>query len=180
MLISKFGTISTETISEFEDVCGVKLPTQYRSFLEKYKGGETPNTNFNISGISSDLKGLYGIGKVKFSLNAVCVEDVQGTLYLPIGMDSFGNDILIGLNDGTIVFKEHENGRCKKIATSLEDFFAGCESKPINKSAIKSVEEREKDLIAQGSGAIISDALRDMWRVEINKYGSLSQEEVVL
>ena len=95
-------------------------------------------------------------------------------------MDSFGNDILISLSDGSIAFKEHENGQCRKIATSLKEFFNGCTSQPINKSAIKSVNERERDLIARGRGEVITDALRDMWRVEINRYGAISQEEVIL
>lgn len=131
-------------------------------------------------GVSSDLRGMCGIGKVKFSLDAVCAEEIHGTSYLAIGVDSFGNDILINLSDGAIAFKDHENGQCRKIADSLKAFLAGCVSRPINKSAIKSVEERERDLIARGRGAIITDALRDMWRVEINKYSALSQEKVVL
>ena len=180
MLISKFGTISKNVISEYEDIHEIKLPEQYRLFLEKYNGGETPNTSFNINGVSSDLRGMCGIGKVKFSLDAVCAEEIHGTSYLAIGVDSFGNDILINLSDGAIAFKDHENGQCRKIADSLKAFLAGCVSRPINKSAIKSVEERERDLIAQGRGAIITDALRDMWRVEINKYSALSQEKVVL
>lgn len=180
MLISKFGTISRDAISEYEDIHGIKLPEQYRYFIEKYNGGETPNTNFNFKGVSSDLKGMYGIGKVKFSLESVKVEEIQGKSYLPIGIDSFGNDILIGLRDGAIFFKNHENGQCRGIASSLKEFFDGCMSQAIKKSAIKSVEERERDLISRGRGEIITDALRDMWRVEINKYGSLSQEEVIL
>ena len=68
MLISKFGTISKDAISEYEDVHGIKLPEQYRYFIEKYNGGETPNTSFNLNGVSSDLKGKYGIGKIKFSI----------------------------------------------------------------------------------------------------------------
>lgn len=180
MLISKFGTISKDSIAEYEDVKGIKLPEQYRHFIEIYNGGETPNTSFILNGVSSDLKGLYGIGKVKFSLDNVHAEEMQGRYYLPIGMDSFGNDILIELSDGTIAFRDHEKGRCSKIAASLKEFFDGCKSKVINKSAIKTVEERERELIERGRGGIITEALRDMWRVEINKYGTLSQEEVVL
>lgn len=180
MLISKFGTIGEEKILEYEDVREIKFPEQYRRFIGKYNGGETPNTTFNINGVSSDLKGLYGIGNVKFSLDAICVEKIYGLAYLPIGIDSFGNNILIRLSDGVIFFKDHENGKYREIATSLKEFFNGCKSQTINKSAIKSVEERERDLIARGRGAVITDALRDMWRVEINKYGSLVQEEVIL
>ena len=76
--------------------------------------------------------------------------------------------------------KDHETGSLKKIAIDFNSFIKKCESKRINKGAIKSVEEREKELIARGRGNIITDALRDMWRVEINKYGALSQEEVIL
>lgn len=180
MLISKFGTISKDIISEFEDVIGVSFPEQYRIFIEKYNGGETPNTCFNINGISSDLKGFYGLGKVKYTLDSIRAEEIKGICYLPIAIDSFGNDILIDLNEGEIFFRNHENGNIKKIESNLKGFINKCESKAINKASIKSVEEREKDLIARGRGSIITDALRDMWRVEINKYGAISQEEVVL
>ena len=169
MLISKFGTISKDTITEYEDIHGIKLPEQYRLFIEKYNGGETPKTSFNLNGVSSDLKGMYGIGKHKFSLEMVNIEESHGTSYLPIGIDSFGNEILIDLRDGTITFKNHENEKCRKIANSLKEFFNGCMSQAINRSAIKSVEERERDLIARGRGEIITDALRVMWRAEINK-----------
>lgn len=180
MLISKFGTISKETITEFEDANDIKLPEQYRRFIELYNGGETPHTSFSLNGVSSDLKGLYGIGKVKYSFDLVQKEEVKGVCYLPIGMDSFGNDIMIDLCEGAIFFKDHENGGIKKIAPDLKEFVHGCESRVINKSAVKSVEEREKELIARGRGGIITNALRDMWRAEINKYGAISQEEVIL
>ena len=99
MLISKFGTISKNVISEYEDIHEIKLPEQYRLFLEKNNGGETPNSSININGVSSDLRGMCGIGKVKFSLDAVCAEEIHGTSYLAIGVDSFGNDILINLSE---------------------------------------------------------------------------------
>ncbi len=180
MLISKFGTISKNVISEFEDVIGVTFPEQYRLFIEKYNGGETPHTYFNINGVSTDLKGFYGIGKVKYTLDLIRIEEIKGICYLPIAIDSFGNEILIDLNEGGIFFRDHENGSIKKLESDLKGFISKCESKAINKSAIKSVEERERDLILRGRGKVITDALRDMWRVEINKYSSISQEEVVL
>ena len=180
MLISKFGTISKELISEYEDTNGIKFPKQYEYFIEMYNGGETPNTNFCLNGISSDLKGLYGIGNVKYPLETVNIEKVKGVCYLPIGMDSFGNDIMIDLYDGTIFFKNHENMQYTKIACSLKEFVDKCCSKEINKSTIKSVKERENDLRAHGRGEIITDSLRNMWRAEINKYSSISQEEIIL
>lgn len=180
MLISKFGTIKEEIISEYEDTHGISLPVSYRRFIEKYNGGETPHTSFNINGVSSDIKGFYGIGEHKYSLSSVDIINDGGVCYLPIALDSFGNEIVIELIAGSIFFKDHENGLLRKIAIDFNSFIKKCESKQINKGAIKSVEERERELIARGRGDIITDALRDMWRVEINKYGALSQEEVIL
>lgn len=178
MLISKFKPISKDLIVQFEDVRGIKFPEQYKRFIEIYNGGETPCTSFKLNGISSDLKALYGIGTVKYSLNSVQIEDVNGVCYLPIGMDSFGNDIMIDLSSGAIFFKNHENGQMEKIASELREFISGCKSKMIKKSSIKSMEEREKDLIDRGRSHIITDALKSMWRNEIEKYSSISQEEV--
>lgn len=45
---------------------------------------------------------------------------------------------------------------------------------------MKSVEEREKDLIAKGHGSVIAEALQDMRRAEIEKCSNLSLEEVIL
>lgn len=178
MLISKFGSISNEAISEFEDTIGVALPEQYRRFIKKYNGGETPNTSFSINGVCSDLKGFYGIGKVKYSVDSIQVEEINGICYLPIALDSFGNNILIDMNKGEVFFKDHENGSIKKIESDLKNFINKCESEVINKASIKSVEEREKELIARGRARVITEALRDMWRVEIIKYSSISQEKV--
>ena len=180
MLISKFGTISKDAISEFEDIIGITLPKQYRLFIEKYNGGETPNTSFDINGVCSDIKGFYGLGKVKYPLDSIQVKEIQGKCYLPIAIDSFGNNVLIDLNEGKIYFSDHEGDVIKKIANDLKEFFNKCESKVINKSSIKSVEERERDLVARGRGSIITDELRDMWRVEIRKYVEIYQEEVVI
>lgn len=180
MLISKFGNTSNKFVSEFENIMGFTFPKQYRTFIEKYNGGETPLTHFNINGISSDLKGFYGVGNVKYSLDSIQIEEINKICYLPIAMDSFGNSILIEINKGEIFFKDHENGNVTKIGSSLVDFINKCESKVVNKNSIKSVEEREQDLISCGRGDIITDSLRNMWRAEIKKNNELVQEEIVL
>ncbi len=180
MLISKFGSIEADTISEYEDKISVVLPKKYKTFIEKYNGGETPNTSFMIGGIRSDIKGFYGIGNVKFSFDTIRTIEIEGRCYLPIAFDSFGNDILLETKEGTIHFRNHENGSLELLGSDFEEFIEKCESKPIDKSAVKSVEEREKELIARGRGEVITDALRDMWRVEINKFSAMSQVEVTI
>ena len=71
----------------------------------------------------------------------------------------------------------------KKVNSAPTDFINfcyNCNSTAISNGATKSVEEREKDLIARGRGSIITEALRDMWRDEIKKYESIRQEEVTI
>ena len=180
MLISKFDHASDEFIAEYEDTIENRLPSSYKTFLKKYNGGETPNTSFSTKDIGSDIKAFYGVGNVKYSLNLIKIISANGANFLPVAFDSFGNDVLIGLSDGIICFRNHETNTVAKIADDLKEFLDACTSKPISEKSIKSVEEREKDLIERGKGHVINEALRDMWRAEIKKYSSISLEEVII
>lgn len=180
MLISKFGGKDIKVkIKSLERRIGSKIPAQLREFLINYNGGQTPNTHFFSNQISSDIKGFLGLGAVKYSYDNVEILDFQNELYLPIAVDSFGNDILIKLDSGKIYFKNHENMVLKEIAVDLKQFVKNCESEGIDPDALKSVEEREKDLIKKGYGEIITPELRKMWEAEIAKYSEMGQEEVV-
>ena len=53
MLISKYGNGSKELVSEFESRLGIELDEEYKSFLVKYNGGDTPNTHVGIRGLTS-------------------------------------------------------------------------------------------------------------------------------
>lgn len=179
MLISKFGATDVlKKLDIYETVIGKKIPDQLRKFLEQYNGGETPNTSFKCNNISSDLKALYGLGNVKYSMDAVKPVELKDNIYLPFGCDSFGNEIAMNLNTGSVVFLNHENGAVKLLTSDLRSFLNICDSKPLNPASIKSVEERERELIQKGRGYIITDALREMWKTEIKKYASIKQEEV--
>lgn len=179
MLISKFGGENIDDkIEILEDVMENNMPEQLQIFLKKYNGGETPNTKFSCNGVSSDVKGFYGVGEVKYSYDDIKALGYKGDVYLPVAFDSFGNEILISLETGIIFFRNHENGGIKKLAVDLREFIKHCESTEINLAARKSVEEREIELIKRGRGNIVTDALREMWKAEINKYASINQEEV--
>ena len=180
MLISKFKKIDMNGVEEYENKISEKLPDQFRTFIIKYNGGETPNTSFKSGRESSDIKGFYGLGDVKYSLDKIVPIENNGTKYLPVALDSFGNKILIDFKNGDISFMNHENGKITELVENLKTFIDLCESTPVSKGAVKSVEERENDLIAKGRGNVITEALRDMWRAEIKKYSNLSLEEVIL
>ena len=181
MQISKFSIENADDkILSYEDVIGAKLPEQLTIFIKKYNGGETPNTNFATEKVSSDIKGFYGIGNVKYSFDRIKAIEIGGEKYLPIAFDSFGNDIVTNLSTGEICFHDHENGKLTMLSKDMRSFFSICESKPVSKGAVKTVEQREKELIDKGRGSIITEALRDMWRAEIAKYSSMNCEEVVI
>lgn len=176
MLISKSPKGATsEQLAVFSDKLGVELPKQLELFLEKYNGGETPATSFACNGISSDIVAFYGLGDVKYPFRnntIVCLK------YLPIAKDSFGNHILIDLISGAVSFQDHENDLITILTKDLRTFFDLCKSEEINPASQKSIEEREQDLIRRGRGHIITDDLRRMWQVEIDKYSNMFREEV--
>lgn len=80
-------------------------------------------------------------------------------------------------------FWNHENEKenaIVSISNSFIDFVKLCESRKISEAAKRSVEEKEALLIARGHRDNITDALRETWTAEIEKYASMVQEEVKL
>ena len=179
MLISKFGSAEKSEIISFNP----DLPKELVRFLEKYNGGETPETQFNMNGVSSDIVAFYGIGNVKYSYNDVDIIQMQGGKYLPIAFDSFGNQIVIALKAGNVFFYYHDHERSKlskELAPNFSAFLSEVNSQEINPKHTKPIPEREQDLINRGHGGNITDELRAMWQNEIDKYSHFHQEKVVL
>lgn len=182
MLISKFSTGNEEaSIASLEQKYRIRLPAQYRNFLRKYNGGYTPKTEFTVGKISSDLRGFLGLGNVELSFNDIPVGNWVKNNLFPVACDSFGNFIAINLDNENVYFVDHENeGNAEHIASSFEFFLNCCICEKINPASRRSIKEREDALIAKGRGSIITDDLRQLWQNEIDKYGSLTQEEVLL
>jgi SMI1 / KNR4 family. len=184
MLISKYGSGSTELVSEFERSLGIELDEDYRTFLVKYNGGETPDTHVGIRGCSTDLRYLFGINTAMNIEDNLQIPVWENKQYLPIGMDYFGNFFVIGLSDdnkGKVFFCDHEKGfAVKQIADSFKLFLCKCKSEEIDPCTKIPPEEREASMIAEGRADDISDALREIWRNEYEKYVNMVQEKVVL
>ena len=186
MLISKFSNCNVDTkIVELEQWFHIIFPEQYKIFLQKYNGGDTPNTTYKAGRSSSDLQGFYGFGEVRYSFdNLTNLQEWINANLFPIACDSFGNYIAIGIitsNFGQIFFINHEkNFSATQIAKDLKEFAKKCKSQPINELARRPIKEREADLIARGRGHIITDDLRKMWQDEIDKYGNMIQEELMI
>ena len=174
MLISKFGNATEKSILQLS----ANIPADYKTFLLNYNGGESPETSFSINGVVSDIVGFYGVGNVKYSFNGQSVLELGDNHFLAIAFDSYGNNILLSLSDGTIVFYDHESSALTELAKSFRDFIPLIQSKLVDPKHIKSVEQREQEMIQRGKGERITDSLRSLWKAEIDKYSAIKQEEV--
>ncbi len=185
MLISKFLNCNVEDkIINMEKKCGIILPIQYRRFLYKYNGGYTPKTKFKAGKVTSDVKGFFGIGDVKLSLDTIELGVWLENNVLPIACDSFGNYIVIGLyneNIGKIYFCDHEKeNKAEYVAEDFKEFVLCCKSEKISEASQRTIKEREEALVAKGRGNIITEELKKMWQAEIDKYGGMIQEELLV
>lgn len=184
MLISEYGNGMTSQIEEFENKYGIKFDDEYRLFLVKYNGGDTPNTSFKSGKHSETVRCLFGINSKRNIEDNNEHFDFKKNECVPIGMDNFGNYYAIGIsreNNGAIFFCNHEKGFSKaKISDSFKEFISKCKSEPIDDFAKKTPEEIEKIMIEKGRGNIITETLRATWKKQYEKYKDMIQEEVVL
>lgn len=181
MLISGFDTADIETLTAaFEKKHKLRLPDQYRRFLLKYNGGETPNTDFAIGEVSSDLRALYGLGGAD---PCYCFDKrrLSGFLkdgMLPIGENAWGDTVSLkisGRDAGGVYFLYHDRPREFFLLTAdFAAFTAQCASRPLGH--IRTVEERAAALRSRGKP--VTPELTAMWEREISHLQSLHQEPV--
>ena len=189
MLISKFNTENMEErVREFEAKYSFVFPEQYRSFLLKYNGGKTPNTEFRINKVSADVEGFYGLGNATQYHNYSSFESMDGLedwlkdSVLPIAENSFGDYIMIGIgntNNGKVYFYYHD--RQKKyieLSENFKMFISKCKSEKIGR--IRSIEERYASMISKGRKEFIDKDLIKIWQDEIDEYAGIHQEELVI
>lgn len=178
MLIIK--NVQCSSLNDFEKKIGMELPQELRHFIEAYNGGETPNTKVISKNVSTDIHVFYGLGVEEYSLDNIRCFDKNENKFLPIAIDSFGNEFCIDLKgNNSIWFCDHEKGnKMIYVADSLKEFISNCESETIKDSARKTPEEREQILLSKGKGANITDGLRQMWKDEYEKYSNCTLVEV--
>ena len=189
MLISKFDTTNIEEkIADLQCQYGIELPEQYHRFLSKYNGGETPETSFRLSRISSDLCGFFGLGvadeyfHLEHYFNCDEISEFVSEGIFPIGKNSFGDLLFIGIKAehwGEILFRYHDKPKgLIKLADSFSDFAAKCKSKKLK--PCRSIEERLAGRKAAGIFVEPPPIALQEWQKEIDRYQSIHQEELVL
>lgn len=189
MLISKFDNTGIEgKVADLERQYGIVLPDQYKQFLYRYNGGETPETSFRLAGVSSDVCGFFGLGvtdeyfqlEYYFDCDEISAFLLEGIF--PIGKNSFGDLLFIGTKEdhlGKILFRYHDKPKgLIKLADSFSDFAAKCKSKKIK--PCRTIEER---IAGRRAAGILEDpppvALQE-WQKEIDRFQNIHQEKLVL
>lgn len=187
LLISKFDTTNIEQrLAAFEKKHNIVLPQQYRNFMLKYNGGYTPQTDFKVKPRrEEDVSGFYGLDigdEYDFEKLFWLKYQIQDG-YFPIADDCFGNEYHIGIiksNYGKIYFYDHEEQKREFVRSDFKSFIESCKSKKLGPEFRTPIEERERQLIANGYGHNINDGLREAWQEEIDFYGNMVQEKVIL
>lgn len=189
MLISRFINEHIEDdVIAFENKYKIVLPDTYRGFLLKYNGGDTPKSHFKMNQVSSDITGFFGFQSTNEYLDfqyLIKLEVLNSYLtdqMLPMATNDFGDMITIGLagnGKAQVYFLYHD--RPKKylwLAKDFKGFVGQCKSEKLGH--IPTIEERKRWLIDNGKGDKITDVTIKGWQAEIDEYGNMKQEGLVI
>lgn len=185
MLISKSEhPISEDDLSNYENTHGISFPQEYRNFLLKYNGGETPKTNFRLSGVSSDLASFYelwddGKGMELHEIEFLVPAFLKDYMF-PIASNAFGDNIFIcvgGQEYGKIFFCYHDRSkRYIKLADNFLAFIQKCKSKKLGHCY--TIEERIALRKEAGHFEPPSKIALSEWQKEIDHFNRIHQEQV--
>ena len=195
MLISKSEYPVTEAgLSHYEAAHGFTFPQEYRAFLLKYNGGETPETDFRLSGVSSDLVSFYelrdggdglalyeGSGPELYEMEFLVPDFLKDGMF-PIAENVFGDHMFLcvdGRERGKIFFRYHDRPkRYIKLADSFRTFVQKCKSKKLGHC--RTIEERIQGRIDAGITLEVLPIEIADWQAEIDHYNRIHQEQVEL
>ena len=123
-LIEVGNNLCDEDIEKIENILNLKLPQDYKNFLLKTNGG-IPEDEVEFSFIEtnlltnetynqgSDIHYFYNNDELLSAYNNLTSEKLIQNVYVPIACDSFGNEILMCLenncNFGSVFFADHES-----------------------------------------------------------------------
>lgn len=187
MLISKSEYPVTEAdLSNYENAHGFSFPQQYRAFMLKYNGGETPETSFRLSGVSSDIRSFYELRNGKDGLGLYEIEfhvrEYLKDKMIPIAQNVFGDNIFIcvaGQENGKIFFRYHDRPkRYIQVADNFQTFIQKCKSNKLGHCY--TIEERIEMRKKAGNFKPPSKITLTEWQKEIDRFHQIHQEPVEL
>lgn len=189
MLISKFDNSNVDIcVNELEETYDIAFPKEYKRFLLKYNGGKTPETEFRMNGVLSDIQGFFGVGNANQDYHFdsfkkfVKMKEWLNDKMFPIATNIFGDYIMINIgeeNRGRIYFYYHDrSSKYIELAQDFLTFVKKCKSQKI--SHIRTIEERKNDMIKLGKGNKITSEKIAGWQAEINEHADIHQEELLI
>jgi hypothetical protein len=185
LFISKNDTTGVaERIDELEARYHIELPKDYKRFLLKYNGGQTPKTVLGAGQCSTRLSEFLAVagaarGIGDFEANGFLKDRYLKKGVFPIAEDVFGNTIATGVRDktrGLVYFMDHEDGYSPtKVADTFAEFLGKCTSE---RFAVRTIGERTEAF--RKGGKEVDDGWVRTWQAEIDRYAGFQQEEVTL
>ena len=115
--------VSVLDFLEFERKYNISLPNNYKSFIKKYNGGYTDESDY----VDNFLSLKYGVVKIELLIDThQIIENNIPSNYLPIALDWSDNPITINLNEGNdygkiVKFYFDTDEEPEIIANSLEE-----------------------------------------------------------
>ena len=126
--------LSDDEIEEIRDDYGIVFPEDYKEFLKKYNGGETPMLEcIHTDGFYSEIRALYGFktGDQYTSIEEIPLPfdyDLEFWMengLMPIGENLWGDLFMMNVKDapGKVYYSDHEQGfQLMLLARSFKEF----------------------------------------------------------
>ena len=115
-----------DAIYRMSNKYGVIIPNDLVKLLEVANGATPSKSKFMLKVDEKLLGAILSFNPDEHeadSFETAMIIDFDKNI-LPFAVDPFGNYICYNLNDGTIVFFDHEENSISIIATSLKDFMS--------------------------------------------------------
>ena len=148
---------------------GMRQVIIYMGLIEKFRQNEDL------------LKALLDTGNrnwdIEEKLTCISFKELVNANKLPVATNCSGDHFCIDCMDGSIWFVYHDKPKEVKIADDLKTFIAGCKSKKIGH--VRTIEEITQSLL-ESFGKKPTEFQLSAWQAEIDKYGNMIREEVIL
>jgi hypothetical protein len=165
-----------EQIMALEAAYDIKLPEDYKRFLLKYNGGDTPETSIYLGkgrGLGeTDVRYFYSVAESDKSFTWLdgldLLDEYLDDSLLPIASDTFGNEFVIGVADvnrGKVYFYDHELQKTTtELASTFTDFVGMCKTEI--KRGVRTFEMRAQSY-REKHGKDADEALQAIWRKQV-------------
>ena len=138
-------------ITEFETKSGFTFPPSFKTLVIEHNGARPDKKIFNTDSDEGHVFGnLLSFNKADtknlniWETNKNMPSDIDSK-YIAFAMDAFGNWICFNVEDGSIVFIDHDNFSIENIANDFDAFIDGLYGDDRDDSPVKDDDETQQD-----------------------------------